>query len=190
VGGGAGPGWRRPRGERPADREPFRGEVSALVSPLGMEFSVMSASPQAISGRNPNQPAAVWLVVLLKGEASFFDGETTTELEVGDITYGPSGVNAALRLATPFRLLFISAPRVAPGPRVIRPPPPQGRAPAGRERPRPRLPRPPKTPRRHPRPAHLRAAQARRAGADRVPGRQPRRRRRAGLPRRGRRRPR
>jgi AraC-like DNA-binding protein len=81
----------------------------------------MSASPQAISGRNPNQPAAVWLAVLLKGEASFFDGETTTALDVGDIMYGPSGMNAALRLTTPFRLLFINAPRVALDHRLIAP---------------------------------------------------------------------
>jgi AraC-like DNA-binding protein len=112
---------RLPLGEPPDHDDPFRGEVSCIVSPLGMDFAVMSASAQTISGRNPNQPAAVWLVVLLKGQASFFDGETTTELEVGDIVYGPSGMNAALRLATPFRLLFISAPRVALDHRLIAP---------------------------------------------------------------------
>jgi AraC-like DNA-binding protein len=111
---------RLPLGE-PPEHEPFKGEVSCLVSPLGMDFSVMSASPQSISGRNPNQPAAVWLVVLLKGEATFFDGETTDRLEVGDICYGPTGMNAALTLATPFRLIFISAPRVALDHRLIAP---------------------------------------------------------------------
>ncbi|HXQ12050.1 MAG TPA: helix-turn-helix domain-containing protein [Caulobacteraceae bacterium] len=111
---------RLPLGE-PPEHDPFRGEVSCIVSPLGMDFAVMSASPQAISGRNPNQPAAVWLAVLLKGEATFFDGETTVPLQVGDIIYGPSGMNAALRLATPFRLLFISAPRVALDHRLVAP---------------------------------------------------------------------
>ncbi len=81
----------------------------------------MSASPQEISGRNPNQPAAVWLAVLLKGDATFFDGESTATLDVGDIMYGPSGMNAALRLMTPFRLLFINAPRVALDHRLIAP---------------------------------------------------------------------
>ena len=42
-----------------------------------MEFAVVEASPQEISGRNPNQPAAVWLVVLLQGEASLSDGVST-----------------------------------------------------------------------------------------------------------------
>jgi AraC-like DNA-binding protein len=111
---------RLPQATAP-DQEPFRGEVSCLTSPLGMDFAVMSASPQVISGRNPNQPAAVWLVVLLKGKADFFDGETTTALEVGDIVYGPTGVEAALTLSTPFRLLFISAPRVALDHRLIAP---------------------------------------------------------------------
>lgn len=103
------------------EQEPFRGEVSCLVSPLGMDFAVVSASAQEISGRNPNQPAAVWLVVLLRGDATFFDGAATTRLELGDIVYGPTGVNAALRMTTPFRLLFISAPRVALDHRLIAP---------------------------------------------------------------------
>lgn len=107
--------------DEPPDYEPFHGEVSCIVSPLGMDFAVMSASPQAISGRNANQPAAVWLVVLLEGEASFFDGETTAPLRVGDIAYGPTGMNAALRMTTPFRLLFISAPRVALDHRLVAP---------------------------------------------------------------------
>jgi AraC-like DNA-binding protein len=86
-----------------------------------MDFAVMSGSPQAISGRNPDQPAAVWLVVMLHGEATFFDGETTVALEVGDIIYGPTGMHAALRLSTAFRLLFISAPRVALDHRLVAP---------------------------------------------------------------------
>jgi AraC-like DNA-binding protein len=101
--------------------EDFRGEVACLVSPLGMDFAVMSGSPQDISGRNPNQPAAVWLVVMLQGEATFFDGETTVSLDIGDIIYGPTGMHAALRLSTPYRLLFISAPRVAIDHRLIAP---------------------------------------------------------------------
>lgn len=111
---------RLPLGKMPED-EPFQAAVSCLTSPLGMDFALMSATPQEISGRNPNQPAAVWLVVLLQGEATFWDGETTIDLETGDIAYGPTGVNAALRLTSRFRLLFISAPRVALDHRLIAP---------------------------------------------------------------------
>ena len=106
---------------RLAAPEPFQASVSCLVSPLGMDFAVMSATPQEISGRNPNQPAAVWLVVLLEGEATFWDGVTTTTLKTGDITYGPTGTDAALRLASDFRMLFISAPRVALDHRLLAP---------------------------------------------------------------------
>jgi AraC-like DNA-binding protein len=107
--------------DEPPEYEPFHGEVSCLTSPLGMDFAVMSASPQAISGRSSNQPAAVWLVVVLDGECSFFDGVTTAPLKVGDIAYGPTGMNAALRMTTPFRLLFVSAPRVALDHRLVAP---------------------------------------------------------------------
>ncbi len=111
---------RLPLGETPQG-ETFHGSVSCLTSPLGMEFALVSGSPQEISGRNPNQPAAVWLVVLLHGEASLWDGERTVALQVGDIVYGPTGMNAALRLTSRFRLLFITAPRVALDHRLIAP---------------------------------------------------------------------
>jgi AraC-like DNA-binding protein len=105
----------------PAEDQPFDGQVSCLTSPLGMDFAVMRATPQEISGRNPNQPAAVWLVVLLEGEASFFDGQRDTALRAGDIVYGPTGLDAALKLTTPFRLLFVNAPRVALDHRLVAP---------------------------------------------------------------------
>ena len=122
------PAWRQamtrlrlPLGETPA-AEPFEGGVVCLSSPLGMDFAVMDASPQEISGRNPDQPAAVWLVVLLEGEAGFWDGgELRTRLQRGDIIYGPTGINAALTLETNFRLLFINAPRVALDHRLLAP---------------------------------------------------------------------
>jgi AraC-like DNA-binding protein len=102
--------------------EPFQASVSCLRSPLGMDFALMEASPQEISGRNANQPAAVWLVVVLEGAATFWDGHlTTTTLDPGDIIYGPTGTEAALTLETAFRLLFVSAPRVALDHRLLAP---------------------------------------------------------------------
>lgn len=111
---------RLPVGEAPP-AEAFHGAVSCLISPLGMEFAVVDGSPQTISGRNPNQPAAVWLVVLLQGEATLSDDVSTVALEPGDIVYGPTGMNAALRLLTRFRIMFITAPRVALDHRLIAP---------------------------------------------------------------------
>ena len=111
---------RLPLVESP-ETDAFHGAVSCLTSPLGMEFAVVEASPQVIAGRNPNQPAAVWLVVLLSGEATLSDGESTVPLNPGDIAYGPTGMNAALRLTSKFRLMFITAPRVALDHRLIAP---------------------------------------------------------------------
>jgi AraC-like DNA-binding protein len=111
---------RLPLGESPL-AEGFHGEISCLTSPMGLDFAVMSASPQEISGRYANQPAAVWMVLVLDGEADFWDGQTTVSLFPGDIIYGPSGMDAALRLKTNFRLLFINAPRAALDHRLIAP---------------------------------------------------------------------
>lgn len=95
--------------------------VISLVSPMGMEFSLVEAGAQEISGRNPDQPAAVWLAALLEGEAELDDGRQTIAVLPGDIVFGPTGVAASLRLKTRFRLLLITAPRVALDHRLIAP---------------------------------------------------------------------
>jgi AraC-like DNA-binding protein len=86
-----------------------------------MEFSRVSAGAQEISGRNPNQPAAVWLAMLLDGAAVLSDGEADSPVGPGDIIYGPTGVAAALRFKTRFRLLFITVPRLALDHRLVKP---------------------------------------------------------------------
>jgi len=87
--------------------------VISLVSPMGTEFSLVSAGAQEISGRNPDQPAAVWVATLLDGAAVLDDGRGETDVAVGDIVFGPTGQAAALRLTSRFRLLLITVPRVA-----------------------------------------------------------------------------
>jgi AraC-like DNA-binding protein len=95
--------------------------VVSLVSPLGMEFSLVSAGAQEISGRNPDQPAAIWLAALLEGSAVLNDGRAEVAVQPGDIVFGPTGMAAALRLQTRFRLLLITAPRVALDHRLVAP---------------------------------------------------------------------
>ena len=111
---------RLPVGELPP-ADPFHAEVTSLTSPMGVEFAVVASTPQEIAGRNADQPAAVWLALLLAGEALFMDGESAISLAPGDIIYGPTGMAAALRLETRFRLLFITAPRVALAHRLLAP---------------------------------------------------------------------
>jgi AraC-like DNA-binding protein len=88
---------------------------------LGIEFALVEAGAQAISGRRTGQPAAVWLAVLLSGQALLVTEDVAEELSPGDIAYGPTGQAAALRLETRCRLMFVRAPRVALDHRLIAP---------------------------------------------------------------------
>jgi AraC-like DNA-binding protein len=94
--------------EAAADDDGASASVVSLVSPMGMEFSVVSAGAQEISGRNPDQPAAIWLAALLEGSATLNDGRAEVAVQPGDIVFGPTGMAAALRLETRFRLLLIT----------------------------------------------------------------------------------
>lgn len=104
-----------------SDAEPASASVVCLTSPLGIEFALVEAGAQTISGRRTGQPAAVWLAVLLSGEAALVTDELAEDLAPGDIAYGPTGQAAALRLETRCRLMFVRAPRVALDHRLIAP---------------------------------------------------------------------
>jgi AraC-like DNA-binding protein len=119
--------WREAMGrlglpiEGLSDAEPASASVVCLTSPLGIEFALVEAGAQTISGRRAGQPAAVWLAVLLSGEAALVTDELAEDLIPGDIAYGPTGQAAALRLVTRCRLMFVRAPRVALDHRLIAP---------------------------------------------------------------------
>ena len=78
-----------------AGSEPPSATVTCLTSPLGMEFALIDAGPQAISGRRTDQPASVWLAVLLEGSATLESEGVEQSLAVGDIAYGPTGRTAS-----------------------------------------------------------------------------------------------
>lgn len=99
----------------------FSGILSCLVSPLGIEFALAEAGPQVISGRYPDQEEAIWLALLLQGEAELIEGERRIELAPGDIVFGPTGAEATLKLSTNFRQLFVKAPRIVLDPRLLTP---------------------------------------------------------------------
>lgn len=119
--------WREAMGrlglpiEGLSDGEPAAASVICLTSPLGIEFALVEAGAQTISGRLHGQPAAVWLAVLLHGEATLVTDDLAVGVAAGDIAFGPTGQAAALRLDTRSRLLFVRAPRVALDHRLIRP---------------------------------------------------------------------
>lgn len=107
--------------EAPPEDDGASASVASLITPTGMEFSVVRAGAQEISGRNPDQPAAIWLAALLEGSAVLNDGQSEATIEAGDIVFGPTGMAASLQLKTRFRLLFLTAPRLALDHRLVAP---------------------------------------------------------------------
>jgi AraC-like DNA-binding protein len=99
--------------------EPPSATVTCLTSPLGMDFALIEADAQVISGRRTDQPAAIWLAVLLEGEATLESEGAEQHLNVGDIAYGPTGRSATLILDTRCRIMFLQAPRVALDHRIL-----------------------------------------------------------------------
>jgi AraC-like DNA-binding protein len=99
--------------------EPPSASVTCLTSPLGMEFALIDAGAQTISGRRTDLPAAIWLAVLLEGRARLQSEDLDQELGPGDIAYGPTGRQATLAMETWCRLMFVRAPRVALDHRLI-----------------------------------------------------------------------
>ncbi len=109
-----------PLGEFP-DNDNFRGAVSCVVSPLGIEIAKIDASAHEISGEYPNQPSSIWLLLLLDGVAEFFDGLNSHALIAGDMAYGQSGIPARLQFKSDCSQLFIKIPEIALSQRMIAP---------------------------------------------------------------------
>lgn len=111
---------RLPMPARECD-ENFHGDVVGLVSAAGIEFSRLSATPLTISGRYQNQPAGLWLALMLEGSSVFSDHGHRVELSCGDILYGPTGRDSTLELAADFRLLYLRIPGTALNPTLVNP---------------------------------------------------------------------
>ncbi len=112
-----------PIGGIPSD-EGFQGSVSCIVSPLGIEFALVEAEQQEISGHYTKQDKAIWLTLLLEGKARLTRHEQTIDLEPGDILYGPTGAedsSAKLEFKSKFRQLFVKLPHFAIHPRLASP---------------------------------------------------------------------
>ncbi|HEY1448405.1 MAG TPA: helix-turn-helix domain-containing protein [Caulobacteraceae bacterium] len=102
-----------------AESEPPSASVTCLTSPLGMEFALIDAGAQTISGRRTDLPAAIWLAILLEGHSRIESDGVDQAMAAGDIAFGPSGRAATLVMETQCRLMFVRAPRVALDHRLI-----------------------------------------------------------------------
>lgn len=97
------------------------GAVTALTSPMGFEFALVSGGPQTIAGRTPEAAPGLWLGLLIEGKARLQTGDADYGLDFETLIYGATGVDAALQLASAFRLLFVRIPSVAFDARLLSP---------------------------------------------------------------------
>jgi len=99
----------------------FHGNICNVVSPLGIEFSLLEASPQTISGRCEESAGTVWLALLIEGTYELNDGGRCIPLQCGDIIYGPGGRDTTLEVTDEFRLLYVNIPAALLHPRLLNP---------------------------------------------------------------------
>jgi AraC-like DNA-binding protein len=101
------------------DRSGFHGDVTRVVSPLGIEFSRVSSSAQTISGACLNTSPCLWLALPIEGIFQLNDGAEPIGLALGDILYGPTGCDSTLRLPDHFVMLYIRIPQTILYPRLL-----------------------------------------------------------------------
>lgn len=101
------------------DRASFSGEVSNIISPLGIEISRVSSSAQTLSGACLSSPPCLWLALPVKGAFQLDDGSDLHDLGLGDILYGPTGYDSTLKLSDTFVMLYIRIPQTILYPRLL-----------------------------------------------------------------------
>lgn len=99
----------------------FHGDVSSILTPQGIEFSRVRASPHRISGRTLDQPYSVWLAILIEGQFSMQQEHRLVPVKPGDIIYGPTGTDATLQLQSDYQMLYVKLPRGLLHPRLVNP---------------------------------------------------------------------
>jgi AraC-like DNA-binding protein len=106
-------------GTRLQDHAGFHGNVSSIVSPLGIEFSRVASSAQTISGKCASRTPCLWLALPVEGKFLLADGADSSDLRRGDILYGPAGRDSTLELPDHFVMLYIRIPQTMLHPRLL-----------------------------------------------------------------------
>jgi len=89
----------------------FSGDLTCLVSPMGIRFAVLEADALEVTGEYPKQSDAIWLGVLLDGRATLRHRGVDRDLAPGDMIFGVTGgARASLTFHTRFRQVFINVP--------------------------------------------------------------------------------
>ncbi|MDB5861762.1 MAG: twin-arginine translocation pathway signal domain protein [Ramlibacter sp.] len=102
----------RLRPEMAAAAAPLYGTLTAGRTARGVGMARISSSPQTIQ-RLGNASDAVWLALLLGGDAILHDGRQAIELAPGDIVFGPAQAQAGLDFRSNFRQFMVSLPRAS-----------------------------------------------------------------------------
>jgi acetamidase/formamidase/AraC-like DNA-binding protein len=85
------------------------GTLVAGRTPRGMELARIASSPQTLE-RLGEGSDAVWLALHLAGNATLLDGDRATEVQPGDIVYGPTTAAPSLVFRSNFRQFMITVP--------------------------------------------------------------------------------
>jgi AraC-like DNA-binding protein len=99
----------------------FFGDVSCVVSPLGMEFIRLASSAQDLTTRPSPRRKGIWLTLLLSGKSSVTDGDRSIDLAPGDMAFGPSAGHSRLMLHSDVVLLLVQIPESVLSHRVLAP---------------------------------------------------------------------
>lgn len=98
------------------------GSVFAIDTPLGVQFSTISASPYIISGRPEDPGDGIWVSILLEGKALARAEGFSCEMRPLQILYGIAGHPATLELLSDHKQLFVRIPAMAISSRLLAPP--------------------------------------------------------------------
>lgn len=99
------------------------GEINYKKTPLGLEFVMLSGSPQTIIGNYPDVTESLWLAIILEGEAELKINHKVIDLKTKNVLYGSSGNidHVELNMFSEFKILTIEIPNTVFYKRLINP---------------------------------------------------------------------
>ncbi|BFM08397.1 helix-turn-helix transcriptional regulator [Halioxenophilus aromaticivorans] len=89
----------------------FRGNVSSINSPQGIEFSIITGSPMEIAGKCSELPYSFWLALLLEGDFSLKYKGMEYPARENSIIYAPTGLDMTLSVQSDFKILYMNVPK-------------------------------------------------------------------------------
>lgn len=101
--------------------QPVDGRMIIQTSTMGLQFARIESGRQVIDGRELEQSAGLWLLLLLEGEARFSADDLLVNVNNEMIVYGATRHDSRLEVSENNAILFVRIPAVALGGRLIAP---------------------------------------------------------------------